>query len=87
MIAVGMKVLENVDGLHHLIGGSNPTQRNVSARDPFAMVMMSGSIPKCSMPNHLPVLPNPQMTSSMMSRIPYLSQISLTIFQYSFGGA
>jgi hypothetical protein len=39
------------------------------------MVRKSGSNPKYSQPNHLPVRPKPQMTSSAISRIPYSRQI------------
>ena len=48
--------------------------------------MTSGTTPQCSMPNHLPVRPNPVATSSAMSSTPYLSQISRIIGQYSSPG-
>ena len=35
---------------------------------PFAMVTMSGLMPNCWYPNHLPVRPMPMTTSSMMSK-------------------
>ena len=54
---------------------------------PFAMVMMSGSTPYCSMPHHLsPVRPNPVCTSSLMNTPPYLRTISTAIWKYSLGG-
>src|SRR6266568_1241122 len=37
---------------------------------PFALVMMSGSIPACSNAHHLPVRPMPDCTSSVISMIP-----------------
>ena len=46
---------------------------------PFDTVIMSGTTPQCSIPNHLPVRPKPVITSSAISRIPYLSQISRSI--------
>ena len=43
---------------------------------PFATVMMSGTTSQCSQANQRPVLPNPAITSSRMSRIPWRSQTS-----------
>jgi hypothetical protein len=40
---------------------------------PFAMVTMSGMMSPCSKANILPVRPKPHMTSSQISRMPYLS--------------
>ena len=42
---------------------------------PLAIVMKSGSMPKCSQPNQWPVRPKPQITSSAISRIPYSRQM------------
>src|SRR6266404_5218327 len=41
----------------------------------FAMVIKSGSMPKCSEANHLPVRAKPDCTSSAMKRMPCLRQI------------
>jgi len=53
---------------------------------PLATVIRSGTTPVCSIANHLPVRPKPLITSSAISRMPYLSQISRRIGQYSGGG-
>ena len=54
---------------------------------PFALVMMSGVTPHCSMPNHLPpVRPQPVCTSSLMNTPPWLRTIFSTIWKYSLGG-
>ena len=37
-------------------------------------------------PNHSPSLPNPVITSSKISSIPYFKHTSLTLGQYSLGG-
>jgi hypothetical protein len=37
---------------------------------PLAVARMSGSTPKCSMPNIFPVRPIPDCTSSVTSRMP-----------------
>src|SRR5216684_168989 len=42
----------------------------------FAMVMRSGSMPKCSEANHFPVRAKPDCTSSAMKRMPCLRQMS-----------
>src|SRR3954453_11894395 len=55
---------------------------------PLAEVTMSGLMSYLPDPNHSPRRPNPQMTSSATSRIPYLSQIARTPGQSSgVGGA
>src|SRR5438132_11078291 len=41
----------------------------------FAMVIKSGSMPKCSEANHLPVRAKPDCTSSAIKRIPCLPQM------------
>ena len=53
---------------------------------PFAIVIMSGCEPSRWAPNHSPIRPNAQITSSETSRIPYLSQISRSPSQYPAGG-
>ncbi len=53
---------------------------------PLAAVMMSGTTWKCSKANHLPVRPNPDWTSSKISRMPCLSQISRRPFMKETGG-
>ena len=53
---------------------------------PLAIVIMSGTTFQCSMPNHLPVRPQPVMTSSAMSSTPWRSQMSRSIGQYSGAG-
>ena len=45
---------------------------------PLADVIRSGVTPKRSDANHAPTRPNPVITSSKQSRIPYRSQISRT---------
>ena len=51
---------------------------------PFAIVMMSGSTPQCSMPHILPpVRPKPVCTSSQMKTPPYLRTIPTAILKYS----
>jgi hypothetical protein len=45
---------------------------------PLAKVSRSGTTPKCSAANHVPVRPKPAMTSSRMKTMPYRSQISRT---------
>ena len=46
-------------------------ERHVARRSaPLAMVIRSGLMPKVSQPNHSPVRPKPQMTSSATSRMP-----------------
>jgi hypothetical protein len=42
------------------------------------MAIRSGSMPKVSDPNHLPVRPKPHITSSATSRQPYFRQILST---------
>ncbi len=41
----------------------------------FAVVIKSGSMPKCSEANHLPVRANPDWISSAMKRIPCSRQM------------
>ena len=53
---------------------------------PFAAVMISGTTPKCSNANHLPVRPKPDCTSSKMSMMPCLSQMSRNPFMKDAGG-
>ena len=45
---------------------------------PLAMVTMSGRTPYGSCPNHVPVRPNPQITSSTMSSTPWRSHAART---------
>ena len=52
---------------------------------PLAMVMISGTTPKCSEANHLPVLPIPDCTSSKIRRTPHLSQKALNLLRTSRG--
>ena len=51
-------------------------ERHVARLIPFANVRMSGTTSKLSHANHLPVRPKPAITSSQISRIPYLSHVS-----------
>src|SRR5512134_2209756 len=48
--------------------------------------MMSGTTSKWSTPNQRPVRPNPQTTSSAMSRTPYRSQVRRTFASQPGGG-
>ena len=52
---------------------------------PLAVVRMSGWTPQCSMANHLPERPQPDMTSSAMRRTPVSSQMRRS-FGHVFGG-
>ena len=48
--------------------------------------MISGQTSKAWAANGAPILPQPVITSSKIKRIPCLSQISLSLFKYPFGG-
>ena len=52
----------------------------------LAMVMMSGTTPKCSLAHHFPVRPRPVWISSRMSSAPTLSHAARTSARYC-GGA
>ena len=53
---------------------------------PLAIVRMSGTTPQWFTANHSPVRPNPDITSSAMSRMPYLSHSARTPWRYPSGG-
>ena len=54
---------------------------------PLALVRMSGSTPKCSIPHHFsPVRPHAVWTSSAMNRPPAFFTIGSATWKYSFGG-
>jgi hypothetical protein len=53
---------------------------------PFAHVIMSGTTPHFSAAKDAPRRPNPVITSSKMSRMPCLSQISRRRWRYPLGG-
>ena len=52
----------------------------------FAIVKISGVTPNSWEANAEPVLPQPVITSSKIKSIPCLSQISLNLCKYPFGG-
>jgi hypothetical protein len=53
---------------------------------PFAVATTSGSTPKCSIANILPVRPMPDCTSSATSTIPYVVAISRSRWWKTGGG-
>ncbi|MNT28810.1 hypothetical protein D3C72_1645210 [compost metagenome] len=53
---------------------------------PLANVIRSGLMPNSSEPNQRPRRPKPQMTSSAISKMPYLSQMRWISGQYVDGG-
>ena len=52
----------------------------------FAIVIISGVTPYSCDANGEPVLPHPVITSSKINNMPCLSQISLSLCKYPFGG-
>ena len=52
----------------------------------LAIVIKSGVTPNSWEPKGEPVLPHPVITSSKINKISYLSQISLNLCKYPFGG-
>src|SRR6266498_2024984 len=64
----------------------NTPESGMPDASPFAAVMISGTTWKCSKANHFPVRPKPDWTSSKISMIPCLSQISRKPFMNETGG-